>query len=373
MRLASNLDRAATPLDPADVARAPVTTPRVRRALLIDDEEAIRRAFAKYLRANGWEVQAVDGGQAALDALAADRFTVALCDIHMPGMSGLDFLPHALVADPELAVVMLTGTDQATTATEALQRGALDYLIKPIDLPALDAALERALLRRRMTIEQRAIDRRIRAEVAERTAELEREQVRLRDVSTSAVQALVNAMEAKDVYLRGHSQRVAMLAASIAEELGLPAETVEHVRFAARLQDVGKIGVRESVMNKPGPLDPDEIAHVRAHVGISIEILRPLVHLGPVLRFVAEHHEHWDGSGYPRGLAGEEISIGGRILAAADAYEAATSRRAYREALAPERALEVMESLVGRLLDPRVHGALATVVQRRRALVFLDA
>lgn len=365
--------RFATPADPVMLLSPPSTPARVRRVLVIDDEEAIRRAFSRHLLAAGWEVETASCAEEALDALAADRFSVALCDIRMAGMSGLDFVPRALAVDPELAVVMLTGADLANTATEALQRGAQDYLTKPIGLPALDAALERALLRRRMTIEQRNIDRRIRAEVAERTAELEREQDRLREVTTSAVQALVNAMEAKDVYLRGHSQRVAMLAASIAEELGLSPETVEQVRLAARLQDVGKIGVRESVMNKPGPLTPEEVEHVRAHVGISVEILKPLVQSGPVLRYVAEHHEHWDGTGYPRGLAGEEISLGGRILAAADAYEAATSRRAYREALAPDAALDVMRSLVARLLDPQVYDALATVVRRRRALVFLDA
>ena len=158
----------------------------------------------------------------------------------------------------------------------------------------------------------------------------------------------------------------------VAESLGLDADTVENVRLAGRLHDVGKIGVSDMVLAKPSALTPEEYAQVKEHVRIGLEILAPLRHLGHVLRYVADHHERWDGKGYPKGLAGEEISIGGRILAAADAYEAVTSARTYREAMTPEQALTHLARLAGSLLDPTVFAALRTVVERGRTLTFLE-
>jgi HD-GYP domain-containing protein (c-di-GMP phosphodiesterase class II) len=154
--------------------------------------------------------------------------------------------------------------------------------------------------------------------------------------------------------------------------MALDVDTVEAVRLAGQLHDVGKIGIRESVLNKPGKLTPEEFEHVKDHVRMSMEILAPLTHIERVLSFVHDHHEHWGGGGYPRGLKGDEISIGGRILAAADAFDAVTSRRAYREALTQEAAVDYLEAHVGTLLDPAVYRALRTVVERRRALEFID-
>jgi HD-GYP domain-containing protein (c-di-GMP phosphodiesterase class II) len=186
------------------------------------------------------------------------------------------------------------------------------------------------------------------------------------------VETLINAMEAKDIYLRGHSQRVAALGASIADQLGLDPDTVENVRMAGRIHDVGKIGIREEILNKPGKLTPDEFAHIKDHVRIGMEILAPLKHIGAALRFVHDHHEHHDGTGYPRGLKDEQISIGGKILVAADAFDALTSKRAYREPLTQEDTLKLLEQHVNRLLDPRVFAALKSVVGRGASIVFLD-
>jgi putative nucleotidyltransferase with HDIG domain len=189
--------------------------------------------------------------------------------------------------------------------------------------------------------------------------------------SAGLAETLINAMEAKNAYLRGHSQRVAELAASVAEALGLDPDVVEQVRLAGRLHDVGKIGVREAVLDKPGPLDPDEYAHVREHVRIGLEILAPMPGLGPVLAFIGDHHERIDGSGYPRGVAGEAISIGGRIIAAADTFDALTSRRAYRDARSEQDTVAFMAGLVGRSLFPDVFDALRRTIEQRQALVFL--
>src|SRR5688500_13749538 len=190
-------------------------------------------------------------------------------------------------------------------------------------------------------------------------------------ISTELAETLINATEAKNAYLRGHSQRVADLAASTAEVLQLPPDVVEQVRLAGHLHDIGKIGMREVLLDKPGPLDPDEYAHVKDHVRIGLEILAPMTHLGVVLDFIADHHERPDGSGYPRGIAGEAISLGGRILAAADTFDALTSRRAYRDSRSEQDTLGFMNDLVGRSLFPDVFDALRGAVEQRRRLVFL--
>ena len=367
------------PLAPRDATAAadPRLPPRrgsdAPRLLVVDDEEAIRTALSRLLSTRGYEVHAAGSGAAALELLGRMRFAGMVCDVRMPGMSGVETLAQALAIDPDLAVVMVTGVNDAPTATGAFSGGAMDYLMKPVDLPTILGAVERALHKRDLAIERRRVEALIREEVALRTAELEREKLALRSLTVSIAETLINAMEAKDVYLRGHSQRVAGLAASMAEQLGLGEDTVEHVRLAGRLHDVGKIGIQESILNKPGALTPEEFAHVKDHVRMGMEILTPLKHIPVALEFVHDHHEHWDGGGYPRGLAGEQITIGGRILAACDAFDAITSQRAYREAMDATATIAYLErTAVGGLLDPTVFAALKKVVLRRKTLPFID-
>jgi putative nucleotidyltransferase with HDIG domain len=259
---------------------------------------------------------------------------------------------------------MLTAVNDATSATEALSNGAFDYLTKPVELPDLQASVERALMRRMRTLERRAVDRLIREEVALRTLQLEREKGALRSMTVSVAETLINAMEAKDLYLRGHSVRVAELGAAVAAELGEPDDVVEMIHTAGRLHDVGKIGIRESVLNKNGPLSAEEFAHVKDHVKIGLEILQPLQHLGEALHFIRDHHEHWDGGGYPHGRVGTDITIGGRVLTAADAFDALTSKRAYREPMSAATTLDYLATQAGRLVEPRVYEALRVVIVR---------
>ncbi len=343
-----------------------------KRLLVVDDEDAIRNALTRYLRTRGFEVENAASGAAALSILGEERFTLMLCDVRMPGMTGLDVLRRALSDDPDLAVVMLTAVNDAITATEALARGAYDYLVKPVELPHLQGTLERALHKRTLVLEQRRVEQVIRDEVASRTKELEHEQDALKSLTVSVAETLINAMEAKSIYLRGHSQRVAELGASIADSMSLDADTVEAVRLAGHLHDVGKIGIREEVLNKPGKLTAEEYAHVQDHVRIGMEILAPLKHLGIVLDYIHDHHEHVDGTGYPRQLSGQAISIGGRILCAADTFDALTSRRAYREPLSPQATVEYLAQNAGTLLDPAVYEVLRGVVRHRKSLVFID-
>ena len=346
--------------------------PAVKRVLVVDDEEAIRSALAKFLRATGYEVYTAESGALALDLIGRVKFVCVLCDIRMPEMSGLEILPQALERDPDLAIVMLTAVNDAPTATEALSHGAMDYLMKPVELSVLRDAVERVLHKRQLSIEQRNIERLIREEVALRTEELEREKASLRQLTVHVVEALVGAQEAKDQHLRGHSHRVADLAASIADHLQLDSDVVEDIRLAGRLHDIGMIGIREGVLHKQGALTPEEFEHVKEHVRIGLEILGPLKHIARTIFFVQDHHEHWDGTGYPRKLSGDDINIGGRILAAADAYDALTSSRAYREPMTGPETIEYLAKFSGTLLDPRVYDALSLVVRRRKSLTFLD-
>ena len=364
------------PLDPRPAAYAtpPVVEAGAARLLVVDDDPAVQAALGRYLRSRGYEVVTAGTVEGALDEIRRARFALVLSDVRMPGTSGLDLVPRALALDPDLAVVMLSAVNDAATAAGAMQRGAGDYLVKPMELGDLANAVERALRRRALAVERRRVEQLIREEVAAATEELERDRAALRTLTVSVAETLINAMEVKDVYLRGHSQRVASLAAEIAEEMGLDADTVEYVRIAGRLHDVGKIGIREAVLNKPGRLTPEEFEHVKDHVRIGMEILAPLQHLGVALTFVHDHHERWNGGGYPRGLAGDAISVGGRILCATDAFDALTSRRAYRDPMTPQATVEYLVQHVGTLIDPAVYAALRAVVERGHSvsLTFID-
>jgi putative two-component system response regulator len=190
--------------------------------------------------------------------------------------------------------------------------------------------------------------------------------------STRVVEALINAMEAKSPFLRGHSHRVAAVAATLAAELRLPDEEVELIRLAGHLHDIGKIGVREAILDKPTQLTAEEYAQVQDHVRIGLEILAPLPQLVRIRDYIAHHHERIDGSGYPAGLRGDAVSLGGRILGAADALDACTSPRAYRDAMTLDEAVAWLRSLGPRGICPTVLPALERIASKGQVLVFIN-
>jgi cyclic di-GMP phosphodiesterase len=289
----------------------------------------------------------------------------------MPGINGVDLVPRVLAIEPDVAILMLTAVNDATSAALCMQRGALDYLLKPVDVSHLGRAIENALQKRRNRLAGRETSRWLRDEGSPPPDE-RRPQSDQEHLSVATLNALVNALEAKDAYLRGHSARVADLSAGVAAQLGCDDELIEAVRAAGRLHDIGKIGIREEVLNKQGPLTDEEYEHVKQHVVVGSQILAPLVHLREVITYVRSHHERWDGFGYPDRLAGERIPLGGRIIAAVEIYDALTTSRPYQEKMAPDVAVERMRDLVGTVLDPAVHRALEAVVTQRQALVYLD-
>jgi putative nucleotidyltransferase with HDIG domain len=340
--------------------------------LVVDDEEAIRNALRKYLALEGYEVVLAATGEEALAILHRQKITGILLDVNLPGTNGIDLVPRIMDLEPTVALLMLTAVNDATSAALCMQRGALDYLIKPIDLGHLGRAIRRALERRHTLLEGQQINQWLKEEVALRVAERRVEQATQERISVATLEALVNALEAKDPYLRGHSARVADLSASIASHLDCPDEDVEAIRTAGRLHDIGKIGIREEILNKRGPLSDEEYEHVKQHVLVGSQILAPLVHLRDVITYVRSHHERWDGFGYPDRLAGDAIPLGARIIGAVEIFDALTTARPYQEKMPPEEAVQRMRDLVGTAIDPAIHEALETVVSRRQALVFLD-
>ncbi|HJS47521.1 MAG TPA: HD domain-containing phosphohydrolase [Gemmatimonadales bacterium] len=320
----------------------------------MDDEEPVRSALGRFLRQRGYEVRDAGTGERALELLLQEESDGVLLDVRLPGISGIDLVPQVLEVAPRSAIVMLTAVTDGTTAALCLQRGAMEYLTKPFELAELDRALARAITRRR-------------SQPRTPSAGPAPEQLVVASLSV-----LVNAFEGKYPYSRGHSTRVADYGAMIAAELGLPDVEIEGVRTAGRMHDVGMIGIRDEVANKQGPLTDDEFAHIKDHVIIGSQILAPIDGLREVMGYVRGHHERWDGRGYPDGLAGEAIPIGGRILAAVEIYDALTTSRPYQEKMPPEHAIARMRDLIGSSIEARVYDALAAVVERRRVLVFLD-
>ena len=331
--------------------------------LVVDDDEPIRNAIRRFLVQQGYEVTLAANGEEALGILRRQKIMGMILDVNLPGVSGIDLVPRIIEIEPSVALIMLTGVNDATSAALCMQRGALDYLIKPIDLNDLGRAVGAALQRRQSLLEAQRIRRPPREEA---------EQTRQERISVATLEALVNALEAKDPFLRGHSARVADLSAMVAAQLGCPDEEVETIRTAGRLHDIGKIGIREEVLNKQGPLTDEEYEHVKQHALVGSQILAPLVHLHNVISCIRSHHERWDGFGYPDRLAGDAIPLGARIIGAVEIYDALTTARPYQEKMPPEAAVERMRDLVGTAIDPSIHRALDAVVTRRQALVFLD-
>ncbi len=344
------------------------------RILVVDHKESEREAIARGFRNLGYEVVTTDSGDHALELLRSVTPEVMLCDVAVPGVSGLDLLEALPEVRPDanIAVVMLTGVAAADTAAACLQRGAVDYVTRPFTVDELRDAVVRALRVRAAWEREREDAGWISGSVGAGQGAFQKAYPRRERVVLPTLDALVAALEAKNPYLAGHSARVAAFAATVAHHLSLDDDIIEEVRIAGRLHDLGMIGVRDQVIDKRGKLTPEEHAHVREHVGIGVRILAPLTYLGrAMVDYVRTHHERWDGKGYPEGLAGDAIPLGGRIICACEIFDALTTRRPYRDVVEPEQAIDRMRDLSGVVVDPTVMDAMTGAVKQRQALMFL--
>ncbi|MGH7509175.1 MAG: HD domain-containing phosphohydrolase [Gemmatimonadales bacterium] len=342
------------------------------RILVVDDEPRARATVEAHLKQRGYEVLAASSGEEALAILSRQKIGCMIAEARVFGTTGGELLSRSLTRDPHLAVLVLSSLPDVSDAVRYLQYGAMDYLAKPLDLPQVEASVGRALRRRTELINERGAGRLLKEEVVKLGAELSRERARVQDLTVATLEALVCVVEARDPWFAGHSLRVAQMAASIAAEIGRGDEEVETVRRAGLLHDIGMICVPEGLLAKQGSLTPEEFEQVKRHSTVGSQILAPLPQLGAVGAFVRSHHERWDGEGYPDGLKGDAIPWGGRLIGAAEVYDAFTTARPYREQLTPELAVERMRGLIGSALAPEVHRALSAVVERGGALVFVD-
>lgn len=320
------------------------------RILIVDDEEAIRRLLRHKLSSEGYQCGEAGNAKQALEELKSKPAALVILDIKMPGKSGIQLIPEIRARYTDTAVVMATAITDISTAVECMKQGAYDYVTKPLNLDEVALSVDRALEKRRLELENREYQQHLEQKVEEQAK-------RIRAALLNAITALANALEAKDVYTSGHSQRVAETSVAIARELALPHDRIERIRLAGLIHDIGKIGVRESVLNKPGKLTDDESQHIRQHSVIGEHILAPVVGDEEILKTVRHHHERYDGSGYPDGLRGEQIPLGARILAVADTFDAMTSGRPYRQAMSADAACAEIKRCAGTQFDSEVADA----------------
>ena len=319
------------------------------RCLVVDDEDHVRQSLVRVLGALGLSAVGAATGAEALALLERHReLMLCIVDINMPVMGGVELLEHARAQYPDVGVVMLTGVSDVDVAMHCLRCGALDYLTKPATLDEIRLRVTGALERRSQALEARQMQSRLR----ERVRELGRRQ---REAVNDGVAMLAHALEARDSYTSGHSRRVERLAARIAVQMGYTGDALAAVELGARLHDVGTIGIRDELLVKPGPLDPDELEHVQSHTLLGERILQPFLTGEPtVLQVVRSHHERVDGRGFPDGLSGASIPLPARIVAVADSYDAMTTNHAYRSPCSPDEAVAMLRRGVGRQFDGAV-------------------
>jgi putative two-component system response regulator len=312
----------------------------------VNDDPELRHAMADLLAGMGLScIEAGSGAEALTILHQTGELPLLISDLSMPGLDGLSLLREVRRRHPDMAVVMLSGVREAETAVECLMAGALDYVTKPALAAEIRSRIQRALEKRDLMLQNRCYQ-----ENLERL--VDRQASRLKQLFLEGVQTLVQALDAKDPYTRGHSSRVGHYAERIAVRMGFSGPALEDIRLGATLHDIGKLGTREAVLRKPGPLTADEFSHITEHTVLGERILAPLARANPVvLSIVRSHHERVDGAGFPDRLDGKQIPWAARIVTVADAFDAMTTDRSYRTSLSPLGAVRELESCVGSHFD----------------------
>ncbi len=314
--------------------------------LIVDDEAAVRRLLHQRIAREGYRCEEAATGDEALNKIRGDPTQLVILDIKMPGKSGIELLPEIRANYPDTAVIMATVVTEANIAIQCMRQGAYDYITKPFNLDEVVLSVDRALEKRRLELENRDYQQHLKQKVKEQTE-------RIRELFLGAIESLVSALEAKDSYTAGHSRRVAEIAVAIGRELGLSDSEIEDLRWAGLLHDVGKIAIDQSIQNKPGRLTPEEYEHIMIHSQVGATIVEPVVNKN-IVAAIKHHHDCYDGSGLRQVLVGENIPLGARILAVADAYDAMTSTRPYRAALTIRQALKKVRGGHGTQFGPVV-------------------
>lgn len=324
------------------------------RILIVDDDESVRDVISVLLREEGYNCVTASGADMALDLATQDDTPLVISDMKMPGHDGLWLLEAFHDKHPDTAVIMLTGYGDTEAAVDCLRRGAVDYLLKPPKLTDLIRSIERALAKRRVEIARKRYQKKLERKVRDRTTEL---RAALKDVNLTyqnTLLALVSALDAREHETSDHSQRVVEYTVAIAQRLSIKGTELEEIGRGALLHDIGKIGVPDAVLLKPGKLTPNEWVEMRKHPDIGFNMIAPIPFLTTPSTIVLSHQERFDGQGYPRNLRREEIHIGARVFAIADTLDAMTSDRPYRKGTSFSNAIAEIARCAGTQFDPEV-------------------
>jgi len=335
---------------------------RNEKILIVDDEEKVRSVLLEHLEGEGAVCDTSPNAFDALNKIRKHRYSLVISDVMMPGMSGMELLRLVKKQDPETAFIMITGLMDIHTAVDSLRIGASDFITKPFELLSVRRAVSRALENRRLLIRSRFHQEELERIVEERTFELNSALQDVEEGYRTTLETLVMALDAREHETSAHSQRVREYTLTLAKLLGLKDEALVQLGRGALLHDVGKIGVRDSILLKPGKLNDEEWVEMKKHPQIGYDILQNIEFLAPAAEIVLCHQERWEGNGYPNKLSGEEIPLGARIFAVVDTLDAMTSDRPYRKALTFETALKEIRSCAGTQFDPYVIDAFQSIL-----------
>jgi putative two-component system response regulator len=330
--------------------------------LIVDDEPLVGEMIREELSTGGFDCSVASEPAEAVRLLDSQGFDALVTDISMSPVSGLDLLAHVKRMSLPCRVILITGNSNRDLLAQALVVGAYDYIEKPLKMEELTAAVYAAT-------NGKADCPRLLTKAAD--AIWLRSQTKL--ASLESVWALVRAVEAKDSYTRRHSEQVAYYATHFAQMIRVPEAAIDRIRIASLLHDVGKIGVPDSVLIKPGPLTDEEFEHMRRHPALGADILSKITIFSQEALLVRHHHENWDGHGYPDGLSGEEIPLGARIIQVADCVDAMLMERTYKKGYPVEQMLAELVRCAGTQFDPRVATAALAWCQSHREALFLSS
>ncbi len=335
-------------------ARAIIEAGRPARVLVVDDETHVRAMIGSTLERKGYEVQLASSVREALEALESNTYDLVLTDIVMQDLNGIALLEKLHAQQPNLPVVMVTAIHDISVAIDSMRRGAYDYLLKPFERDHLIGTVERALRHRQVLEESHNYQQSLEQMVRARTEMLRHAMEDLEHSYDVTLEALGDALDLKDSETEGHSKRVTAYTIALARAMGLTPAEIKIIARGAFLHDIGKMAIPDEILRKPGKLTPEEQDVMREHCTRGYHMLRKIPFLSGAAEIVFCHQEHFDGSGYPSGLAGREIPVGARIFAVADTLDAITSDRPYRKARSFDAAREEVLRCSGTQFDPAV-------------------
>jgi putative two-component system response regulator len=324
------------------------------RILIADDEEIICAVLSQRLTREGYSCVTAHNGKDALNHFYKEKFSLIISDIRMPEMDGLKLLQNVKAVRPTMMFIIMTAYPEIELAVEAIHLGVNDFLIKPFDLELAVFSVKKALEQKKMEEELESYHRSLKKLVEERTEKLQQAYLTLKKAYLDSVKVLAEAIDAKDTYTRGHSDRVRRMSLQIAVSLGFTEERREVLEYGALLHDIGKIGIEDEILRKPGPLSPEEFQTIQQHPLVGVKIVEGIEFFKDKIPMIRSHHEHFDGKGYPDGLVGEAIPLEARIIAVPDAFDAMASLRPHRRAMSLEDILLEMEKYKGKQFDPNI-------------------